>query len=502
VRYKIPFSLLFFAFAFLCNSAPIEEKDGKTIIILRVYNLPAPASASIISRTNLKSLEQFKQDFPKIFAEKYKAKYKANPEKYGRYNWDNVEINVIKGSEGYIEGVKSDKKILAAENSSDVLYINFRKSCNFIQNGFLLPLDDYYKTLSSEEITRRIDPQVKIVAHRKGQDGNIHWWAMPFGGTLTRAIAFNKSVLAEYGIPCPDKNWTWQDFMEICHKTTDISRNKYGLRLGHGIRESWFWTPFLWSANGKIAAYNSKTQKWEYAFDSDAAVRALDFYTRLSAEKHVGKNNKIHRGYAYKSFKHASTMWENGDIAMMIVYIGKFLITTIDLKKYGLVPLPLGPNGQRGSELNCRMLGINSVKQNAALWDAAWEYMLHIDSLKSQKTVIDMLVKNGKGEAVNPLYLKQFGYDSIAEKADKKLLETFNISLAAGKPEPYRAVSSDLAYDLMTYALNTAEKLAREDKLAPVGSSKRYKQLKLILNRVCSYANKINDKRWKELQKK
>jgi len=493
--------LLSFACISLCTSAPIEEKNGKTIITLKVPNLPDPASKSIHARATLKALELFRQDFPKIFKNKYKNKYKANPKKYGNYNWDNVEINIVKRSGAHIEGNKTDKAILGSKNAPDVLYINYRKSCNYIRNGFLLPLDKYYRTLTPEEIVWRVDPKVKPIAHRRGPNGNIHWWTMPYAGVLGKAVAFRKDVFDKHNIPYPDKNWTWKDFMRVCKKTTDISKNKYGLRSGSGPHESWWWTSFLWSAGGEVAAYNNKIKRWEYAFDSDAAVKALDFYTQLSTEKHISKDRKVHRGYTYKNFKNANDMWKRGDIAMAPTYIEKTLITNIDLKKYGIVPVPLGPTGIRGGELNCRMYGINSQIKNAAIKDAAWEYMLYHDSLKSQKILVEYLVKDNKGTLINPLYLKKFGYDSIAKKVDKKLVETLNISIATGVPEPCRAISSNHAYDFMTYALNIAAKMARENKLAPIGSKTRYKQLKLILTRVCAYANKINNEQCQKLKK-
>ena len=485
-----------------CYAVPIEQKNGKTIITLKVWNLPKPDSKSIHAKATLKALELFKQDFPKIFAKKYKTKYKANPNKYGNYNWDNVKIKVIKSAVSYIEGTPKDIAILATDKAPDVLYVNFRKSCNFIKNRLIIPLDQYYNTLTPEQITWRVDPKVKSVARRKGPDGNIHWWTMPYGGVLGKAILFHKNVFDKHKIPYPDKNWTWNDFMEICRKTTNISKNKYGFRLGSGLHESWFWTTFLWSAGGEITAYNKKIKRWEYAFNSDKAVEALDFYTQLSTEKHIGKNGKVYRGYAYKDFRNANDMWMRGDIAMWNVYVEKMLIVRVDLKKYGIAPVPLGPTGIRGSELNNRMFGINAQIKDAAIKDAAWEYMLYYDSLKAQKILVEMLIKNGEGNLINPIYLKKFGYDSIAKKVDPKLVEAFNIAISTGVPEPYRTISSQYSYQFMTEPIQFADELAQKNKLAPEGSKKRYKQLKAMLNMAVAYANRINNQEWQKLKKK
>lgn len=114
----------------------IKEEYGKTIITVKVTRLPDPSSTNVVSRANILALEAFKRDFPAIFVKKYKAKYEADPEKYGDYNWDNVEIKLIAYSGIHIEGVKTDKMAIAAETAPDVFNINFRMSSSFIQNGF------------------------------------------------------------------------------------------------------------------------------------------------------------------------------------------------------------------------------------------------------------------------------------------------------------------------------------------------------------------------------
>ena len=90
------------------------------------------------------------------------------------------------------------------------------------------------------------------------------------------------------------------DLYNACKKITDPAKGKYGIRFGRGKYESWYWITFLWSAGGDIMTYDTKQDAWLCTFDSDAAVKALDFYTQLSAELWTDKNGKKRRGYAYK----------------------------------------------------------------------------------------------------------------------------------------------------------------------------------------------------------
>ncbi len=46
----------------------IEEKDGKTIIHVTVWNLPDAASVATNVRADVEVVRQFRKEFPKIFA--------------------------------------------------------------------------------------------------------------------------------------------------------------------------------------------------------------------------------------------------------------------------------------------------------------------------------------------------------------------------------------------------------------------------------------------------
>ncbi len=168
----------------------IEEKDGKTIIHVVVSQLPDPTSVATNVRADVEVVRLFRKEFPKIFAEKYKAKYKANPEKYGNYNWDNVEIVLEKFSSIKVEGVETDLLAIAGDMAADILYINFRKSDNYISNNFIQPLDRYYKELTPEQIESRIHKKILPVVYRKGPNGKMHWWTMPYGGLLGKVLIY------------------------------------------------------------------------------------------------------------------------------------------------------------------------------------------------------------------------------------------------------------------------------------------------------------------------
>ncbi|HUS91050.1 MAG TPA: extracellular solute-binding protein [Phycisphaerae bacterium] len=503
----------------LCSPAAraghIEDRpDGTTVlhVTLGPWVMPDFRLTDTATRAAVAALKAYQRRFPEIFAERYRARYQADPARYGRHNWDRVEIDLHQYSGIQVEGVETDLLAIAGKVAPDVLYVNFRKSDNYIQNSFLYPLDkpeDHYLTsMTVEEIDFRIHPKIWPVMKRIGPDGDRHLnvrldsgqvketgrargrvWAVPFGGALGKVLLYRKDLFDEKRIPYPTVDWTWDDLLAAAKKLTDPKRGIYGMRLGRGKHESWYWVTFLWSAGGEATVYDDQTDQWRCTFGSREAAVALDFYVRLSAEKWIDADGKVRRGYAHKeeSWAEGQTKWDRGEIGMQLDYIDEKLFSQINPELTGMVPVPLGPTGQRGGELNSRMLGLFSGLKDPAVRDAAWEYIRFIDSKEGMAIKTRIMVEGGFGRFVNPKYLRMFGYPEVIRLAPKGWAETFEVAIRTGKPEPYGR-NCNYAYDLMTFPIEKAEQLARADKL-PADPNQRLDVLQGLLRRWNQRAN-------------
>ena len=129
------------AFPLLSRAGWIEDRDGGTVIHVKLFDLPDPASADVASRAGVEAVEAFKRDFPKLFAEKYRARYQADPARYGVHNWGRVSVELERFTGITVKGVEVDLLAIAGGLAPDVLYVNFRKSETYIRNSFLYPLD-------------------------------------------------------------------------------------------------------------------------------------------------------------------------------------------------------------------------------------------------------------------------------------------------------------------------------------------------------------------------
>jgi len=470
-----------------------EDKGDKTVIHLVLYEMPNPADQSPGSQSEVAVIKEFVRQFPKIFAERYRAKYRANPGRYGKRPWDKVEIELHRFSGISISGLGMDSKPLmaiAGGVSPDIIYVNFRQSDTYIQQGFLYPLDkpedQYFTSLTEEEKKFRIHSKIWPIIRREGPDGQTHVWALPKGGIVGKIMLYRKDILDANGISYPKNDWTWDEFWEICRKVTNPEVGIYGFLLGRGFQESVYWMTFLWSAGGEAVIFDKTKNQWLAMFNTPEAVTALDFYTRLCTDPWMDKNGRKRYGYAYKEAE-GGKKWELGKIAFALNYIDEKMFATINPDITGMAPVPKGPGGNRGGEINSRMQGIFAGVNDPIIRDAAWEYLRFTDSKEAVGIRTKILVEAGMGRFVNPRYLRMFGYEDIIRLTPKGWEECFNIAIETGRPEPYGR-NCQLVYDQMTPPIQKAESMALAGELS-TNNEERHAQLKDLLDESVREAN-------------
>lgn len=453
--------LVLLVFALPARAGWIEDRDGRTIIHVSLFLVPDPSRTDAPTRADAAVVREFKKKFPEIFVQRYAAKAKADPARYGQHNWDQVEIELHQFSGIQVEGIESDLLAIAGGVAPDVMYINFRKSDTYIQRSFLYPLDrpedGYLASLSETEKEFRVFPKIWPVIERKGPGGK-HVWALPYGGALGRVLMYRKDLFDAAGLAYPHNNWTWNDLLDASRKLSDPARGIYAMYFGSGRDESYNWVTFLWSAGGEVQTYDENSDTWSIAFDSRSGAVALDYYTTLTAEPWTDREGRRRFGYAHHDWQEATPKWERGEIAMKISYVDEKLFASINPDITGMAPVPLGPDGQRGSELNSRMMGLYSQIKDPAVRDAAWEYMKYFDGEEAVGIKTKILVEGGFGRFINPRYLEKYGYSELVRLAPPGWVETFNIAIEAGHPEPYGR-HSNIAYFLMTDPIREAQQL-------------------------------------------
>jgi len=462
-----------------------DRPDGTTVIHVMVTPdvMPNPTRTDTFARAEMAGIKEFTRRFPQIFAQRYRDKCKANPRKYGNHNWDKVAVELHNFTGLSVSGLEIDLLAIAGGVAPDILYVQFRKSDNYIRNSFIQPLDrpedNYFTSMTQDEIDFRINPKLWPVLRRKGPDGQVQVWILPYGGALGTVLLYRKDLFDRQGIAYPTVDWDWNNLLDACKKLTDPKEGTYGIQLGKGAYESWFWNNYLWAAGGDVMAYDPKTDRWHCVFDSREAAVALEFYLRMTSEKWTDSEGRTRRGYAYME-NDGSVLWDRGQIGMWSTYIDEKVFATINPEVTGMAPMPKGYTGIRAAELNSRGMGLFSEIKSPAVRDAAWEFMRWYDCKEAAGIKTRVMVEGGLGRFLNPKYLRLFGYPEIERLAPKGWTDIFETAIATGRPEPYGR-NSNLAYQLVSLPIQEARELMLKDQL-PENYQARLDKLQAILH--------------------
>ena len=324
---------------------------------------------------------------------------------------------------------------IAGGTAPDVFSMSFRSSSTFIQEGFLMPLDDHL--VKANMTLDGIHPKVlPVIKQNRPPDTKEHIYLFPYGSPTVMALLYRKDLFKEAGLDPKKYPKNWEEFIEYAKKITDPAKGIYGYGSEPGADEVWQFANFIYQAGGDFIA-KDKNGEWKTVYASDESAAALKFYSRLWHEKFT-KNGKTYNGVVYKS-DDTPTVWRNGKIGMTFGYLDAQLLfppgTNVDL--IGIAPLPAGPSGFGGCEFNQQMLGINSQTKDPRVIDAALRYIKFMASEEPDRIITNIFVAEGLRKLVHPKYLKKYGYTALLSEADPSWVKISEEAFKYAHPEPY-----------------------------------------------------------------
>jgi len=440
----------------------VERTPDALTVHLTLFDLPDPARTDPATRAELAVQREYLRLVPGRLAARAAARGTPLPADAPPLR---VQLHRFSGIQ--VEGVESTLLAIAGNVAPDVLYVNFRQSQTYIDQGFLAPLDDpadaWFSAFPPSEVARRVPPAIDPVVRRPGPDGVPHVWALPSGPPLSRVVLFRRDLFDAAGLPPPSPSWTWDDFLADCRALADPARGVYAIGLSRGKHESYLWLPFLWGAGGEALAWDPAASRWNAVFDSPEAAAALDFYLRLTTEPWTDASGRLRRGYAIKDTSESSLKWRRGQLAMMFAYLDSNLFASLNPDLTGMAPMPVGP-ARRGTEINARMMGLFAGVTNPLVRDAAWEYIAFQYSPEAEAVRVRTLVEGGLGRFVSPERLAAAGFAHLAADFPPEWRETAAVALADARPEPY-GQNANVLYDILTEPIRRAEELALSGRL-------------------------------------
>ena len=195
-------------------------------------------------------------------------------------------------------------------------------------------------------------------AYEYGRYGGMQY-ALPFE-CAPKMMFVNKTILDRENIAMPAKDWTWDDFYEICSRVTKD-------REGTGI----------------IDQFGAVNYSWSDAFDANGAVlfdekgRGCDFTVPEvgNAIAFLEKLEALGSGYALSQKDFAK-----GNVAFQPMLFSEYRAyksQELRMKKYSgfewdCVTMPAGPYGDNYSRLDTLSI---AMSENTAQKELAWEFM-------------------------------------------------------------------------------------------------------------------------------
>lgn len=334
-----------------------------------------------------------------------------------------------------IEGATMDAAPLmaiAGGTSPDIIYVNFRQSDTYVQQGFLYPLDEYIAELSPEELAERVPENILPVIRRKNANGELHYWAFP-QEILVTVLFCRKDLFAQAGLDPSKPPRDWNEFFEYAKRIANPAKGRYGTMFLVGPAASWTIFPFLTSAGAHAVEQNDKGE-WRAAFNTPEAVEAFSYVVDI-IQTNVTKDGKT-GPIAYRGTD-AGNLAAEGKIGMYMSYLGGQELSKFNPDLITVAPVPKGPTGISSAEINARMLGIFAGVKDKRVRDAAWKYINFVGSKEARRIYTETMIELGASQLLNPDRLKEFGYHELARLAPPGIAEVFEQALKNGTPEPY-----------------------------------------------------------------
>lgn len=271
-----------------------------------------------------------------------------------RFEKENPDVTIVYES-GIMKADYSEwlSEQMMNDTMPDVFFILGDDFSTFAQIGALKDLEDL------TAIDNEFDPSDYYkTAYDFGNYGGSQY-ALPFE-CAPNMMFVNKSILDREQIAMPSRDWTWDDFYEICRKVTKDTE-------GAGI----------------INQFGTYNYTWNDAFDAngvnlfDEKGRSCDFTVPEvgDAIAFLEKLEGLNSGYSVskRDFSQGNVVFQ----PMLFSEYRAYKSQELSIKKYSdfeweCVTMPAGPSGDNYSGLDTLMIAMSEKTANKKI---AWEFM-------------------------------------------------------------------------------------------------------------------------------
>ena len=340
---------------------------------------------------------------------------------------------------------------IAGGIAPDVMPVDYERSEQFIQKGYLLPLDQYVAEMDEAELARRVPPAVRVVCHRRGPDGQMHWYMFPVETRVQGTLLYRRDLFARGGLD-PDKPpRTWEQFESCVRKlrspSRDPSTNYYGFVVSKGDASSREFVTLLRTRGGEILVQSSDG-RWRPTIDTEPMLDTLCLYVRLTCAKWNDKSGRTHRGYVLRENRQ-NVFW-SANIAMGFEDMRRvYTYSSFHTGKVGWAAAPYPEaHGPGAPTIAAQLRGIYAGVKHPRIARAAWDWIVLQDSRRVEARRVKHFVEYGWGKFLEPDVLRRYGYTRYLDSTDQTLAAVYADGMKRGLPDHFSAQSAALHREL------------------------------------------------------
>ncbi|MFC5529881.1 extracellular solute-binding protein [Cohnella yongneupensis] len=196
---------------------------------------------------------------------------KLEDDKIARFNQVYPNVEIVKSDWQYNP---QEIGIKMGANEAPTLFNTYATEGKFLaEKGWAADITDLWNAYDKKDQFNKLLASQFIL--------NDKVFGIPQRGYVVGTVV-NTKMLKDKGITPPSFDWTWDDMLNTAKAATDAGAGISGIApMGKGNEAGWNWTNFLFEAGGEIQTVDGKVTA---AFNSEAGLKALDFYNKLKWE--------------------------------------------------------------------------------------------------------------------------------------------------------------------------------------------------------------------------
>ncbi|MDF2836085.1 MAG: transporter substrate-binding protein [Paenibacillus sp.] len=225
------------------TEAPVEDIKSKKVSISIYYPTPDRVEDRALEDDKIR---RFNEVYPNV--EVIKSDWQYNPN----------EIGIKMGA-----------------NEAPTLFNTYASEGKFLaEKGWAADITELFNNYQYKD---QMNPVLQDLFTVDGKVYGIAQRGYPTG------VAVNKKMLEAKGVTIPAFDWTWDEMLNAAKAVSDPDAGISGIApMGKGNEAGWNWTNFLFTAGGDIQSVQDG--KVTAIFNSEAGVKALDYYNKLKWE--------------------------------------------------------------------------------------------------------------------------------------------------------------------------------------------------------------------------